>query len=243
MDAVSYTHLITEKLETEAEQREIGIQKYVYVPDQFAVYTDGEPHRLMYAADTDYYHYCTFKNISLKAHGFESISLPLSLANTEKQVYILEKGDLLESLDWKHMDRDLVINDSAYFSSDGRDVYSLRTPGMYMFHIWTETYDGEIHTLTLKNFADILKIGGSITSDFEDIEILEDGSTRYTCAYKDDREYTGDEVPYYGKAVVRLKDGRAWCGIFAEKDHKDGPRMATYILKQSVQYTEEDTNE
>lgn len=218
-------------------------QKYVYIPEQFPVYNDGESHRLLYSADEEYYHYCSFTNIALPEYGFENISLPSSLVPNGENTITLSAGEELKDLELENMDRGQIINDSAQFSSEQRDIYSLRTPGMYMFHAWTEEYLGEIHTLTLKDFADILKIGGSITSDFEDMEILDDGSTRYTCAYKDDREYTGDNVPYYGKAVIRLRDGKAWCAIFAEKDHADGPRMANYVLKQSAEYTKEGSYE
>lgn len=214
-----------------------GIRKYIYVPGRFAVYRDGEPHRLMYAANEEYYSYCTFTNLSLPGYGVESISLPSSLLKNPG--YIVTQGENLDDVNLQNLDRDVVMDDSAYFSSDSRKIYSLRTPGMYLLHLWTDEYDGNIHTLSLKDFAGLLRIGGSITSDFEDIEILEDGSTRYTCAYKDDREYTGDQVPYYGKAVIRLKGGKAWCGVFAEKDHEDGPRMSNYILKQSITYAEE----
>lgn len=213
---------------------ENGLKRYVYVPDQFAVYNDGESHRLMYAADTDYYHYATFKNIALKEYGFESISLPASMTAID---YTVPEGTELSDIAIASMDHSNVIDASTCFSQT-RDIYSIRTPGMYLFHAWVCECDLEIHTLTLKDFAEILRIGGSLTSDFVDLEILEDGSTRYTCLYKDDREYSGDQVPYYGKAVIRLKDGRAWCAIFAEKDHEDGPRMAEYVLKQSVKYGE-----
>ncbi|XBX10645.1 hypothetical protein QMP26_41650 (plasmid) [Enterocloster clostridioformis] len=232
-----------EPVETIPNEAESETQKYVYVPDQFSVYNDGEAHKLLYSADEEYYHYCSFTNIALPEYGYESISLPSSLVPTGENVITLSDGIELKNSGLENMDPGQIVNDSAQFSSEKRNIYSLRTPGMYMFHAWTEDYLGEIHTLTLRDFAGILKIGGSITSDFEDIEILDDGSTRYTCAYKDDREYTGDNVPYYGKAVVRLKDGKAWCAIFAEKDHADGPRMAAYVLKQSAVYAEEGTNE
>lgn len=218
-------------------------QKYVYIPDRFTVYNDGEAHRLLYSADEKYYHYCSFTNIALPEYGFESISLPSSMVPAGENVLSLSAGVELKNAGLENMDPGQIVNDSAQFSSEKRNIYSLRTPGMYMFHAWIEDYPGEIHTLTLKDFAGILKIGGSITSDFEDIEILDDGSTRYTCAYKDNREYTGDNVPYYGKAVVRLKDGKAWCAVFTEKDHTDGPRMANYVLKQSAVYAEEGKNE
>ena len=224
------------QVETAADV-DTGIKHYIYVPNQFVVYTDGEPHRLMYAADADYYHYATFKNVSLEDYGFESISLPESITTID---YMVPEGMELSDIGIPNMSPDEVIDDSISFSQT-RDIYSIRTPGMYLFHAWVDECDLEIHTLTLKDFADLLKIGGSLTSDFEDLEILEDGSTRYTCLYKDDREYSGDGVPYYGKAVIRLKDGKAWCAIFAEKDHEDGPRMAEYVLKQSVKYGEGST--
>lgn len=233
--------------ETEADKREpenmSDKQWYVYVPDRFVVYNDGQAHRLLYAADKEYYHYSTFTSISLEEYGFQNISIPSSLAVPQEEVYVIPEGTEFSDLDLSEIPRETVIDDSAIFSSDTRQIYSRRTPGMYMFHAWVQEYDGDIHTLSLKDFADILRIGGSITSDFEDLEKLEDGSTRYTCFYKDDREYTGDGVPYYGKAVVRLKDGKAWCSVFLEKDHADGPRMADYVLKQSVTYAEEGAND
>lgn len=216
------------------EPVEGSTKQYIYVPERFQVYSDDVPHRLMYAADLEYYHYATFKNISLSDYGFESISLPESLTETD---YVVPEGIQLEDIDIPARDRAEVIDASTCFSQT-RNIYSIRTPGMYLFHAWVGDYDGEIHTLTLKDFAELLNIGGSLTSDFQELEILEDGSTRYTCMYKDSREYSGDQVPYYGKAVIRLKDGKAWCAVFAEKDHKDGPRMAEYVLKQSVKYKE-----
>lgn len=216
------------------EPIEGSTKQYVYVPDRFQVFSDDLSHRLMYAADLEYYHYATFKNISLSDYGFESISLPESLTETD---YVVPEGIQLEDIDIPARDRAEVIDASTCFSQT-RNIYSIRTPGMYLFHAWVGDYNGEIHTLTLKDFAELLNIGGSLTSDFQDLEILEDGSTRYTCLYKDSREYTGDQVPYYGKAVIRLKDGKAWCAVFAEKDHQDGPKMAEYVLKQSVKYKE-----
>lgn len=225
--------------ESVGNQNEISTKKYIYVPDTFVVYEDGNPHRLMYAADQDYYYYGTFTNVQLPDYGFENISLPSSLTEVS---FTVPDGKTLEEIDIGNLEENSVIDASACFSQT-RNIYSVRTPGLYLFHVWSQKYDGEIHTLTLKDFANILNIGGSLTSDFEDMELLEDGSTRYTCRYKDDREYTGDGIPYYGKAVIRLKDGRAWCGIFAEKDHEDGPRMAEYVLKQSVVYKEDEINE
>lgn len=225
--------------ENSGNQNEISAKKYVYVPDKFVVYDDGNPHRLMYAADQDYYYYGTFTNMQLLNYGFENISLPSSLLEVS---FTVPEGKTLEETDIENLEENSVIDASSCFSQT-RNIYSVRTPGLYLFHAWSQKYDGEIHTLTLKDFANLLNIGGSLTSDFEDMELLEDGSTRYTCRYKDDREYTGDGVPYYGKAVIRLKDGRAWCGVFAEKDHEDGPRMAEYVLKQSVVYKEDEVNE
>lgn len=220
-------------------QNESSIKKYVYVPDTFAVYEDGTPHRLMYAADKDYYYYGTFTNVQLPDYGFENISLPSSLMEIS---FTVPEEKTLEEIGIGDLEENSVIDASACFSQT-RNIYSVRTPGLYLFHAWSQKYEGEIHTLTLKDFANILNIGGSLTSDFEDMELLEDGSTRYTCRYKDDREYTGDGIPYYGKAVIRLKNGRAWCGVFAEKDHEDGPRMAEYVLKQSVVYKEDGIDE
>lgn len=214
-------------------------KKYVYVPDTFAVYADGEPHRLMYAADEKYYYYGTFTGTPLSDYGYKNISLPSSLQEIS---YTVPAGETLEDANIAEMAGTSVINASVCFSQT-RNIYSIRTPGLYLFHAWKQKYDGEIHTLTLKDFAGILNIGGSLTSDFEDMELLEDGSTRYTCRYKDEREYTGDGIPYYGKAVIRLKDGMAWCAVFGEKDHEDGPRMAEYVLKQSVIYEEENGHE
>lgn len=215
----------TEVSEETSEESE-GI---VLVPTKFEVFTDGEPHEVLFHADMDYLYYDEFTSLSRPEHGIESVSFPTEFVNIEGEMRRVDSNDFID------LKYDMVTPiDATSLSFIEDDGYGVMIPDVGICGIIDRefSYAGEVPTI--EEVSPFVKGYGIGSWDELFYEMSEDGEVMYAsyCRVSFGENY------YYGGYAFRMKEGRAQ-GIYiavAGDDIEDGMGYIRYAM-QSLRFT------
>ena len=217
----------------------------------YEVFTDGQPHRVVYWTDGEIQESMLFTSLSLPGWGIESISLPSEFVEPEagKEIYVANAED--ENDDYIRLAAEKALVDDSYGYPGAwsrRDEWSL-------FRVWRaevdESYDFE-NAYPEKMFNEIYPFvdTGAFLINLDQITKFRnpDGTTDYMINCKnrghwhnfkktEDGGYKVEFTKMYnGYILVRPRGNVAHCILFATTD-SSWKEECEYIFNDSAVYT------
>lgn len=234
IEATRPTEATEDSTEESTEEKnaleELEGSEVTILPTKFEVFTDGEPHYLMYHADLEYTYWNTFTSLSRPDLGIASVSFPQQFVGCEGKMRVLDENDYIsvgEDVSTPiDMTTDSLIEDDGYYVFIPEDGFC----GIISREI---EMAGEEPTLEeVKAFLE----GYYITS-YDELfyDVSEEGEKLYS-SYCMESAGVND---YYGGYSFRIKDGRAEGAfvMFNGDVYKENAGYVRYMI-QSLRFTE-----
>ena len=203
----------------------------VMVPTKFEIFTDGEPHYVMYHADLEYTYWDTFTSMSKPEAGIESVSFLSEIIDYEGEMRKFDSNDHI------NLNGDMLTPvDATSLSNIEDDGFAVYVPAVGLCGIINREFEYAGDVPTIEEVSAFVKGYGLGSWDELYAEMSEDGELMY-CSYF--RTYLTEGNYYYGGYAFRVKDGvaqGAYAAVYGE-DIDDGIGIFRYMM-QSLRFTE-----
>lgn len=190
----------------EIKTKEKNLDGTIIIPDKFQVFTDGEPHFLMYNADVNNTFFNTFTSVSRPDLGIKSVSFISDFVDVEEnEIRRLEPGDSIEFNSDEELHQ-VVDHTSASWMDDSGYGRWIPADGRVGLISSPFPMKGEVPTI-----EEVEALGEQyrlVVGDEVYADISEDGNIMYS-AFAAGNAAEDSDVKYYGGITFRVKDGRA----------------------------------
>ena len=221
-------------------------EEFIY---HYEVFTDGQPHKVVYWTDGKIQKSLMFTSLSLPGWGIESISLPSEFVEPEKELYVIGADDDTEAR-MKLAEEKACVDDSYDYPGawSRRDEWGI-------FRVWrvavdegfdfANAYPEEIYK-AIYPFRDdgSFLINRDVITKYQNpdgtVDYLINCMNRFhwSCIKKTDKGYEVDiKKMYQGYILVRPRGNVAHCICYATTDEEwDGE--SKYVMIESATLTD-----